>query len=327
MGTRELNRTKMALAATIFGLVLSGCEDTMDSVDAVAIMDQYHSRNASLEPQQQTKNRSFSVAPGTRSAFMDVVGNEAGKTTLRMNLVALISEQATSFLTEAYGEESLARQTAEVPRRADTTPHHVVFEALVVEYNKERLSDFGSGIADGADGSVSGLIFDMASLGANIAFNYDSTFNLSGSAFSIGFNLFEEHSIARVLSKHFLSTISGKMATMEIAEDKTNWRYRNSVIPAATVDSGSRIVIGGLSLQTRSAISTGIPGAQKFPPLGTLLGHKAESGQNTEVMIFLTAYTWKPASKGPTQAENRLRKSKAECADKEKKKRCWRSAL
>lgn len=243
-----LGRLLPILSLCLF--VLVGCVGTNSHVPAQAILDEYRARNAALSTHstigigpQVGLLESGAPTPVKGEAVEMETDDETNISAYEVRLSALGAAEAVELLTTVFaskidngdfsaaaragantvylrGQKSLVVQALDIMRRADNPPRHVVIEALVVEFNKERLTDFGSQLSDGTTGNFANIFLDLAASGGNVIFSYDSLLSASSKSFTLALDLFEEHSIARVLSRPYLSTRSGKAASMDISEDR-----------------------------------------------------------------------------------------------------------
>lgn len=241
---------RLLSVVTLCILVLSGCMGSGLNVPAQEILDEYRARNAAL-PEHSTIGLGPEVgllASGAPTAAKGEAvkletNDEANISAYEVRLSALDATEAVELLTTVFankidngdfsaaarkgantvyirGQKSLVVQALDIMRRADDPPRHVIIEALVVEFNKERLTDFGSQLSDGSTGKFADIFLDLAASGGNVVFSYDSLLSASSKSFTLALDLFEEHSIARILSRPYLSTRSGKAASLDISEDR-----------------------------------------------------------------------------------------------------------
>jgi type II secretory pathway component HofQ len=116
-----------------------------------------------------------------------------------------------------------AAHVAEASRlldRLDADPGHVLLEALVVEFNVQSFLDIGSRIAGGSSGHLSDVFFDVANLvGDTLSFTRVAD-AVGSTSFTAILNLLIQKEEARVISRPWLSTLSGSAAQLEIAEDR-----------------------------------------------------------------------------------------------------------
>ncbi|WP_216665604.1 type II secretion system protein GspD [Pseudoruegeria sp. HB172150] len=369
--------------------LVAGCAGKDSHVPAAEILDEYRKRNAALPTVTHTSDArllSGGFSPGIKGETIALDGDSSdGQTAYEVRLASMSATDAVEMLQTMFqaeqddgtfsagaksasnavfirGEAQLVDQALRILRNSDDAVRHVFIEALVIEFNKERVSDFGSQVSGGASGTFADIFLDIASPGNNLAFYYDSLISNDETSFSLALDLLEEYAIARVVSRPYLATVSGRQAKLEIAEDRfvygefdgetlvndvssgvtveilpvvTNGgdilveftvtesrflsveddvsvvRSRNEVQSAATVPSGRTIAIGGLSLSSRASFRAGLPGADQFPPLTAVLGHKATAAEDTEIMILITPRVWHPGMNIPVPSEKAIREAAA----------------
>ena len=265
---------------------------------------------------------------------------------------AAIPEHNAVMLSGSRREVAQARRTL---HSLDHDPGHVLIEALVVEFNVTSFLDLGSRIESGSRGPISDFFLDIADLvGDTVSFTRVAD-AANTTAFRAVLKLLIGEDEARVISRPYVSTVSGSRAHLEVAEDRfvvvetpgdisvdlepvssgvtldllptltadgsilldltieqsqfqtTNGnvqqrRARNSISSSAHVGDGQTVIVGGLMLRTRSGSTTGIPGLRNVPPFNLLFGHKDESHQDRQVMIFITPYKWEPGMDAPLEA-------------------------
>ncbi|MEP1143089.1 MAG: hypothetical protein ABJH52_05170 [Henriciella sp.] len=172
--------------------------------------------------------------------FADLVSDEQGLVSTEISLTNLRAEKVAFSIREmadAYNvvlapntannglilsgsAEAVARIGAAV-KSLDHKSDHILVEALIVEFNLERIKDIGSELADGQAGEFSNIFYDLiADSGGTLAFNFDSAAEVTGTSFGLALEFLVESSAAHVLSRPFLSTVSGETASLEIAEDR-----------------------------------------------------------------------------------------------------------
>ncbi len=118
------------------------------------------------------------------------------------------------------GRPAAVDKAVNMLNRIDVDQGHVLLEALVLEFNVESLLDLGSRIEGGAHRRFSDVNIDFASLvGDTVSFTRVSDAAYT-KAYTAVLNMLIEEEDARVISRPYLSTISGTPAKMEIAEDR-----------------------------------------------------------------------------------------------------------
>lgn len=136
--------------------------------------------------------------------------------------LSFASSRATNVILLNGDPESVGSALS-VLRLLDQPAHHVFIEAVIVEFNSERLTDFGAQLSNGSRGHLSSAFFDVANaVGSNLGFAYNSNsaMSLQDTSFSLALDFLEQTDVARVLSRPFISTVSGRSATLEITEDR-----------------------------------------------------------------------------------------------------------
>jgi general secretion pathway protein D len=63
---------------------------------------------------------------------------------------------------------------------------------------------------------------------------------------------------------------------------------KRNVSTQVTVQDGDTIAIGGVIQESNLDSSSGVPGLQRIPVVGSLFGSRSKSRQRTELVIFLT---------------------------------------
>lgn len=103
----------------------------------------------------------------------------------------------------------------------DFESDHILIEALIVEFNLERIKDIGSEINNGQSGSFGDVFFNLINdEGRTLALSFDDAANATGTSFGLALEFLISTDAAHVLSRPFVSTLSGEAATLEIAEDR-----------------------------------------------------------------------------------------------------------
>ena len=250
------------------------------------------------------------------------------------------------------GSTALVRQAVATLQDMDHSAQHVFVEALLVEFDVESFVDLGTEFSDIQAGPISGAFFDIANLvGGTGAFTYTA-----GSDFATSFRAFLDLLIqrdeARIISRPYVTTISGRQATLNVTEDRfvitesgngldadlqevssgiqlavqptilasgqivmayevvesrfiptleniELRRSRNTVQSFSRVQSGETVILGGLTLRSRSEVQAGIPGLRDIPLVGQIFGHTESTSEKKQIMVFLTPHIWKPGMKTP----------------------------
>jgi type II secretory pathway component GspD/PulD (secretin) len=132
---------------------------------------------------------------------------------------------------------------ARVLNQSDRAPFHVVIEALVVEFNSEVLQELGSDISGLASGAISALTTGFGTAGSQaLTFTYTKGAS-NTAAFTALIDALVEENRARVISRPYAATLSGKPSTINITRD------RFVLVPTLQ---------GGLATTTPQAVTAGI---------------------------------------------------------------------
>jgi type II secretory pathway component GspD/PulD (secretin) len=134
-------------------------------------------------------------------------------------------------------------QAAQIVRQMDCQPSHVVIEVLVVEFDSNALQQLGADLRKFAKGQFSELTTNIGSLtGQAATFMFLDTARNS-LAFTALINLLVSQDKARLISRPYLATVSGRPANINITLD----RY----VIVQTPDQG-------LGISTVQAVSSGV---------------------------------------------------------------------
>ncbi len=145
------------------------------------------------------------------------------------------------------GPEQLVREAATSIKQADQRLPHVFIEALVIEYNVDAALEFGIDITNGQGNRYSNVRADIGSLAAD-AFSFMYTAGAQArndftTQFVASIDLLLKNELARIISRPYISTLSGQESKIDI----TNDRY-------IVVDTAS----GGATVTTPKAVSSGV---------------------------------------------------------------------
>lgn len=148
-------------------------------------------------------------------------------------------------INEVYlmGPSEAVARTVDILRDADQEPSHVLIEALVVEFDREALDRLGVDVINGAYKKVSGVNLDFGALLSEAI-----TFTRTGGAhnplaFTLLIDLLQARNKARLVSRPYVSTLSGVQATINI----TNSRY--------VLTQG---IVAGTTTVTPQAVNSGV---------------------------------------------------------------------
>ncbi len=118
------------------------------------------------------------------------------------------------------GDRSRVRQAVTALRQLDTNDIHIFIEALLVEFDVNSFVDLGTELSDAQSGPISNGFLDLANLvGGTAAFTYTAGQDFTDS-FRLMITMLNERDEARVLSRPFVTTISGRQAKLDISEDR-----------------------------------------------------------------------------------------------------------
>ncbi len=128
-------------------------------------------------------------------------------------------------------------------KKADCEIRHVMMEVVVIEFDSDEFLDLESSITDFAAGKFSGTNLKFGSLSDNnVSLTRDSSAR-NPTKFTAILNFLIGENKARLISRPYVSTLSGKMATIDI----TNNRYIKT--PTA---------FGGAAITAPAPISSGV---------------------------------------------------------------------
>ncbi|MBF0275078.1 MAG: type II and III secretion system protein [Nitrospinae bacterium] len=102
----------------------------------------------------------------------------------------------------------------------DLEPDQIVIEALVVEFSRDALDQLTSQLQNAATGELSNINTNFGST-VNNALTFTRTSGLTSTySFTAIINLLASKDKARILSRPYLSTISGKTSSINISSDR-----------------------------------------------------------------------------------------------------------
>ncbi|HEV8675044.1 MAG TPA: hypothetical protein VGX21_13435 [Methylomirabilota bacterium] len=111
-------------------------------------------------------------------------------------------------------------KAARLLRQADHEPAHVVIEALVVEFDADALEQLGTDLQNFASGEISALTTAIGLVGQKaLTFTYTAG-AANRRAFTALIDVMVQHEKARLISRPFLATLSGKSAAINITRDR-----------------------------------------------------------------------------------------------------------
>ncbi len=170
----------------------------------------------------------------------------------------------------------------------DKDSGHVLLEALVVEFNVDSFLDIGARIADGADGKFSNVFIDFANLaGESVSFTkVGDAVNMR--SFSAIINLLIEDEEARVVSRPYLSTVSGTLAHLEVAEDRFVVVYSPDGLNVTLNEISSGIILDILPVVTRDQaimLDISINESQFIPTTGNVEQRRSRNTVKTSTRV------------------------------------------
>lgn len=119
-----------------------------------------------------------------------------------------------------YGLPDEVQKAAAVLRKADRDPLHVVIEALIVEFDSDMLEQFAADISKLSVGPYSNIITNFGSLTENaLNFTYMPGANNRTELAAI-INALVSVNKARLISRPYVSTLSGETANINITSDR-----------------------------------------------------------------------------------------------------------
>jgi type II secretory pathway component GspD/PulD (secretin) len=151
----------------------------------------------------------------TRAAeVLNALYPENEDTGLRVVEFASIPETNSVVLSGQRGQVDVAQRLLQ---DLDRDPGHVMLEALVVEFNTQSFRELGARLDKAAGGRLS---FDIANLlGETISFTRVADAAHS-TAFRAVLKLLMQRNEARVISRPYVSAVSGSKAHLEVAQDR-----------------------------------------------------------------------------------------------------------
>lgn len=153
------------------------------------------------------------VRTSRAAEILNALYPENEDTGIRLVEFASIPETNSVVLSGTRGQVDVARR---ILRDLDRDPGHIMLEALVVEFSTQSFREIGARL-ENIDGRLS---FDIANLiGETISFTRVADAAHS-SAFRAVLKLLMQRNDARVLSRPYVSAISGAKAHLEVAQDR-----------------------------------------------------------------------------------------------------------
>ncbi|MEO1304170.1 MAG: hypothetical protein AAFV37_04280 [Pseudomonadota bacterium] len=190
-----------------------------------------------------------------------IASHEVSFTNLKSTKIAFairdMAERYDVILTPNTAHNSLVfsgpvasvKRVGAAAKSMDFESDHILIEALIVEFNLERIKDIGSELNSGQTAGFSDVFFNLINNeGRTLAFNFDDTFDASGTSFGLALEFLISTNAAHVLSRPFISTVSGEAATLEISEDRFVETIVQDIAELNEVSSGVTINVTPTSL-------------------------------------------------------------------------------
>jgi protein transport protein HofQ len=112
------------------------------------------------------------------------------------------------------------QKAVKIIRLADRDQKHVVIEAMVVEFDSDAFEQLGVDLSNAAGGEISALATQFGSITTN-AITFTQTDNVKSAAtFTAAVNFLVEQEKAELITRPYLSTLSGKPAQVHITRDR-----------------------------------------------------------------------------------------------------------
>jgi len=170
----------------------------------------------------------------------------------------------------------------------DEDSGHVLLEALVVEFNVQSFLDLGAQISNGASGEISNIFVDFANLvGDTISFTrIADASNIS--SFSAVLNMLIRDDNARIVSRPYLSTLSGTPAKLEITEDRFVVVQAPGGLDITLEKISSGIILDILPVVTKNKnilLDISIDQSQFIPTLGNVELRRARNTVQTSARV------------------------------------------
>lgn len=118
------------------------------------------------------------------------------------------------------GPADKVQRAIKVIRLADRDQKHVVIEAMVVEFDSDAFEQLGADLSSAAGGEISSVATGFGSLTSN-AITFTHTDNLRSTAtFTAAVDFLVSQDKAELITRPYLSTLSGKPAQVHITRDR-----------------------------------------------------------------------------------------------------------
>ena len=153
------------------------------------------------------------------------------------------------------GPAAEVTKAAQVLRKADRDPEHVLIEALVIEFDVAAFERIGVDFANAAKNEFSNINASFGSLLANsLIFTFTEGASNPG-AFTAIIDALIDMNKARIISRPYVATLSGKKAKIDISRNR--YVLVDSSQDGATVVSSQAVEAGVMMEITPSILSDG----------------------------------------------------------------------
>ncbi|MCP3675260.1 MAG: type II and III secretion system protein, partial [Gammaproteobacteria bacterium] len=170
----------------------------------------------------------------------------------------------------------------------DIDSGHVLLEALVVEFNVGSFIDMGTQIGAGASGKFSDFFLDVANLAGNTVSFTRVADAVNTTSFTAMLNLLIEDEEARVISRPYLSTVSGSSAHLEVAEDRFVVVQAPTGLSVTVQEISSGIILDILPIVTRDNVimlDIGVNESEFIPTLGNIEQRRSRNTIKTSAHV------------------------------------------
>lgn len=174
-----------------------------------------------------------SAAPGMSPVHMEVPLNHIDAATAASLLDGLYPASATdgtravqygqipsTNTLELMGESQDVSRAARILRQVDNQPGHVLIEALVIEFDAEAYETIEADIQKASFSRYSDIASSFGSLAGTSLIFTSSAGLRNPTVFTAAINILLEQNKARLISRPFIATMSGKPATIDISNDR-----------------------------------------------------------------------------------------------------------
>jgi type II secretory pathway component GspD/PulD (secretin) len=188
------------------------------------------------------------------------------------------------------GSADAVARTVDILRQADQEPSHVLIEAMVVEFDRDALERLGMDLANGANKELSNVNIDFGAL-LREAITFTKTAGAHNPrAFTVLIDLLQARNRARLVSRPYVSTLSGVPATINI----TNSRYvvsqgvaaGTTIVTAQAVPSGVTLTITPtVTAANRIRVVASVTDSQFIPTTGNVAVEVDQNQASTTMLL------------------------------------------